>query len=55
MTYEEWMINICKNGILRDNVIDLLEFDDVCLLEDLHCKVLTSSLVPCQSHSTERA
>ena len=47
------MINVGKDGVLRDNVIDLAELDDVRLLQALHGEELTSSLVSRQHHSTE--
>ena len=28
-TYQEGMINVSEDGVLRDDVIDLAQFDDV--------------------------
>lgn len=45
-TYQEGMVYISENCVLRDNVIDLLQLNNVCLLQDLHSKVLSRFLVP---------
>ena len=49
------MVNFGKNCVLRDDMIDLLQLYDVCLLQDLHCKVLSRLLVPAQPHTSEGA
>jgi hypothetical protein len=54
-TYEERVVNVCKNGVLGDNVIDLSQFDDVCFLQSLHRKVFARLAIFCQKNSTERA
>jgi hypothetical protein len=48
------MVDVSEDSVFGDNVIDLLELDDVCLLENLHSKVLASLLVSAQAHSAER-
>ena len=49
------MIDVGKDGVLGDDVIDLAQLDDVRLLQALHGEELTSSLVSRQHHSAERA
>ena len=40
------MINVGKDGVFGDDVVDLAEFDDVRLLEPLHGVVLARPAVP---------
>ena len=52
-TYEEGVIDVGQNCIFGDNVIHLLELDDICLLEDLHCEVLASLFITRQPYSSK--
>lgn len=33
LAYHEWVVNACKDRGFGDNVIDLFQFDDFCLLQ----------------------
>jgi hypothetical protein len=48
------VVDVCEDGVLRYHVINLLELDDICLLEDLHGEVLVGLLVLGQTHSSKR-
>ena len=47
------MVDIGKDSVFRDNVIDLSQFDDVCLLKSLHGKELSSLFVLGKHHTAE--
>lgn len=53
-TYQERMVDVGQDGVLRYNVVHLPQLNDVCLLQALHCKVLAVLLVFRQKHSAER-
>ena len=55
LTYQERMVDISKNGVLGNNVINLSELNDVCLLQPLHGVVLARLLIFAQHHPSERA
>ena len=48
------MINVSKNCVLGDNVVDLSKLDDICLLQTLHCEVLLRLTVLREQHSSKR-
>ena len=39
------MIDVGQNSVLRDNVVDLSQLNDVGLLQTLHCEKLATLLV----------
>ena len=49
------MIDVGKDGVLGDDVIDLAQLDDVRLLKTLHREELARALVLRQHHATKRA
>jgi hypothetical protein len=53
-SYKERVIDVCEDGVLGYHVINLLKFDDVCLLEDLHSEELIGLLILGQTHSSKR-
>ena len=54
-TYEGGVVNVGQDGVLRDNVIDLSQFNDVSLLQTLHGKVVACLLVFGEHYSSKRA
>lgn len=54
MTYQEWVLDVGEDRVLRDHVIHLSQLDDIGLLQSLHGKVLSCALLLREHHATER-
>lgn len=54
VTYKERVIDIGQNCVFRDDMIYLPQLYDICLLQSLHCRVLTSLFVLCKHYPAER-
>ena len=47
------MLDVCKNGVFGDDVIDLSQLDNICLLQTFHCEILSSLFLFGENHTTE--
>jgi len=54
VTYQEGVVDVGENGVLRDNVVNLPELDDIGLLQTFHGEVLSSLLVLGEQYTTKR-
>lgn len=53
-SYQEGMINVSKDSVLRNHVIHLLQLNNVRLLQDLHRKIFSCLFISGKTHSAER-
>ena len=47
ITYQEWVVDVCEDGIFRDDVIYLSKLYDIGLLKSLHREELSRLLILC--------
>ena len=53
ITYQKWVVDVRKNSVLGDNMINLSKLDDISLLQSLHSEVLARFFVFTEHNSTE--
>ena len=49
--YKKGMIDVGKDRIFRDNMIDLLQLYDICLFQNFHCEVLSRLFIPTKPYT----